>query len=117
MSHAPIVASELRAQLAAWYNYLPQAVRFPLDASPTYNLQKASLRGQYYGVLALITWPAVLELLGLQDRGLAASSTSNDIGALNHQADECVKSCALLLRTFEECLSRPNLGSNLMIWA
>jgi hypothetical protein len=110
--HAPIVTSELRKQVTEWYAHLPPAIRFPLDSTPLFDLRKSYLRGQYFCLFILMGWPPVLSILEAGEHEVSA-----DASVTAEQAKQCISSCALLLTTAEEMLSRRNLGSQLMVWA
>lgn len=60
--YAPVVTTELRNQVKAWYNHLPPAIRFPIDASPMFDSRKSFLRGQCI-TLFVVLWPCVLQFL------------------------------------------------------
>jgi hypothetical protein len=112
--HAPIITTELRSQAKEWYKHLPPAIRFPLDTSPLYDLRKAALRAEYYGVFILINWPCVLRVLELGETEVKRPDRLPEASALMKQAQECISNCVLLLATAEECLSRTNMGAQIV---
>jgi hypothetical protein len=111
-----------------WYSHLPPALRFPVDASPLFDLRKAFLRSQYLCLFILMGWPSVLEILELgeshvraggngNDAELSSSSSSSASSMAVKQAKDCLSSCALLVDVADEILSRRNLGTQLILWA
>lgn len=63
ITYPPAVPDELITQLAQWYAGLPAAVSFPLDASVILDGHRAFLRAQYYSVLCVLHWSAVVRFL------------------------------------------------------
>jgi hypothetical protein len=68
-------------------------------------------------MFVLMGWASVLKLVELGDPSLDMQDRSFDMPIIRKQAKECIMSCALLLGSSEETLSRRNLGTQLMLWA
>jgi hypothetical protein len=62
-TYAPLIAQELLTQLDEWYKRLPSRIKFPMGTEPILDLPKAFLRCQYYSILFVIHWAAVVQLL------------------------------------------------------
>ena len=116
--YAPIIATELRNQVAEWYLHLPLPIRFPIDTSPLFDLRKAYLRAQYYAIFVVIFWPSVIKTLENDPRGKeTCNSNLTEWENVSRQSEECVRYCALFVGAAEQLLLGPHLGLQFMLWA
>lgn len=61
--HKYAVIQEIDLQLQQWYDYLPAKVKFPVELTHLIDPQKVFLRAQYYAIVGVLHWSAVVWLL------------------------------------------------------
>lgn len=118
--YAPVVADELRHQAKGWYEHLPPPVRFPLNASPLFDLRKAFLRLQYAALHTVMFWPAVLKILEWSNssgRAHSAVDVPEGIKLAQQETRSFMAHCTLCCELAEEVLMQRHLGLHFALWA
>ena len=116
--YAPIVAAELGKQAGEWYDNLPTAVRFPLNAAPLFDLRKSFLRLQYLALHTVIYWPSVLQILETKPtRAHEHLQVDEHLRSVQQEAAACIDNCVMSCQVMEELLMQRHLGLNFSIWA
>ncbi|ORY19674.1 hypothetical protein BCR34DRAFT_595142 [Clohesyomyces aquaticus] len=115
--YAPVVTKELRKQIREWYEHLPAAVRFPVDATPVFDSRKSFLRGQYVALFVVLGWPSVLKIMEHGVGGDSAHIDSDTLGVAREQAQGCIEGCCLFLSVADEQLMGRKMGTHFTLWA
>ncbi|KAF2096620.1 hypothetical protein NA57DRAFT_58523 [Rhizodiscina lignyota] len=116
--YAPVVAAELKKQALEWYEHLPVPVRFPVNASPLFDLRKSFLRFQYLAMHTVIYWPSVLQFLETKaTRAHEHLQVGEHLRSVQQEAQDCIDNCVLCCEAVEELLMQRHLGFNFAIWA
>lgn len=100
---------ELRSQIEDWKNYLPNSLRFPVSRSHLFDSRRAHLRCQFHALIAVVTWPFVL-----QCENLSHDCQSPDESFLD-SASDCLRACEAYLHSAEEILTHKSLESHLVV--
>ncbi|KAF2741543.1 hypothetical protein EJ04DRAFT_571614 [Polyplosphaeria fusca] len=114
--YAPVVTRELRKQVKEWYDHLPQAVRFPIDATPVFDSRKSFLRGQYIALFVVLGWPSVLKIMEIGDAGDGGLG-DQELALTREQAQGCIQGCCLFLKVADEQLIGRKMGTHFTLWA
>lgn len=108
--YAPLVAAELRKQAEQWYDHLPPPVKFPLTASPLFDLRKSYLRMQYMALHAVVYWPSVLQVIKEEALPTADSQVNGLASNTREEASECIRNCILCQQLSEELVMQRHMG-------
>jgi hypothetical protein len=84
--HQYAVIQEIDSQLAHWYDLLPNKVKFPKGLTNLVDMPKVFLRGQYYAIVGVLHWPAIVHLLTLP-----LPSDPREAAALHELASRCLE--------------------------
>lgn len=112
---APVVTGELRKQVREWYDHLPSVVRFPLDATPLFDSRKSFLRIQYIALHVVLGWPSVLKILEIGDDE-AGSQDQEALVVTRDQAQNCMRSSAVLMSIVDEQLMGRKMGTHFTLY-
>lgn len=100
---------ELRKQVEDWKNHLPNFLRFPITQSRLFDSRRAHLRCQYYALIAVVTWPFVIQCQSVMARDQIP------IESYRLGASECLDACKAYLESAEEILTHKSLQTHLVI--
>lgn len=114
--YAPVVTKELRKQVREWYDHLPSAIRFPIDATPVFDSRKSFLRGQYIALFVVLGWPSVLKIME-HGEGDGLPLDQETLAVTRDQAQGCIRGCCLFLSVADEQLMRRKMGTHFTLWA
>ena len=114
--YAPVVALELRDQIDDWYNHLPHSLRFPVGQSYLFDTRKAYLRCAYHALVAVVTWPFVLECENVLCK-VGPLEINEEAQRTIESASECLKTSREYLEAAEEILMQKSLVSHLVVRA
>lgn len=114
--YAPVITKELRKQVREWYDHLPSVVRFPLDATPVFDIRKSFLRGQYVALFIVLGWPSILKIMeNSQNEGPPFDQET--LAVTRDQARSCVQGCCMILSVADEQLMGRKMGTHFTLWA
>jgi hypothetical protein len=98
--HQYAVIQEIDSQLGQWYDFLPVKVKFPMELTHLIDMQKVFLRGQYYAIVGVLHWPAIVHLLTLP-----SPSDPRESAALNEAASRCLEYCIKHVHAVESLIT------------
>ncbi|KAF2184813.1 hypothetical protein K469DRAFT_688419 [Zopfia rhizophila CBS 207.26] len=115
--YAPVVTKELQKQVREWYDHLPSAVRFPMDATPVFDSRKSFLRGQYIALFVVLGWPSVLKIMEHGESGDGVLLDHETLTVTKDQAQGCIRGCCLFLSIADEQSMGRKMGTHFTLWA
>lgn len=121
--YLPIIAHELYSQFLSWHSALPPSLKFPLDASPLFDLRKTHLRGQFFAHTIVVFWPFVFRYIDdvsspKQQQAANHFTPSNvDAQAVHDRSTECLKTCLLYLAASETILMQNTVVTHINLRA